>query len=283
MPRPLHIACLQTRPMPTIETALAEALPMAEAAVQAGAQMLFLPEYCGGLASEDGGRLVPPSATEAMHPVLDAMRDLASKRDIWVQIGSIAVDGPDGKIRNRGYMIDAGGGIAGSYDKIHLFDVDLDEGATYRESDTVAPGAETSVVDTPFGKIGHAICYDLRFPGLFRDLAQAGAEVLCCPAAFTKMTGEAHWHVLNRARAIENTAFMVSACAVGAIPGGGESYGHSLVVGPWGAVLADGGDLPGVVHAQIDLDDVAATAQRVPSLRHDRHYTLGETKKRNVA
>lgn len=282
MPRPLHIACLQTRPMPTMETALAEALPMAEAAAQAGAQMLFLPEYCGGLAS-DGGRLVPPSAPEATHPVLDAVRDLASKRKVWVQIGSVAVNGPDGKICNRGYMIDDAGNLAGAYDKIHLFDVDLAEGAVYRESDTVSPGAAAQVYDTPFGKIGHAICYDLRFPGLFRDLAQAGAEVLCCPAAFTKMTGEAHWHVLNRARAIENTAFVISACAVGAIPGGGESYGHSLVVGPWGDVLADGGDIPGVVHAQIDLDDVAATSGRVPSLSHDRTYTMGEPKKRNVA
>ena len=282
MPRPLHIACLQTRPMPTMETALAEALPMAEAAVRAGAKVLFLPEYCGGLAS-DGGRLVPPSAAEAVHPVLDALRDFASKRGVWVQVGSVAVDGPGGKYLNRGYMIDDTGALAGAYDKIHLFDVDLAEGASYRESDTVAPGACAQVYDTPFGKIGHTICYDLRFPGLYRDLAQAGAEILCCPAAFTKMTGEAHWHVLNRARAIENTAFVVSPCAVGPIPGGGESYGHSLVVSPWGEVLADGGDIAGVVHAQIDLDLVAETAARVPSLSHDRPYTMGAPDKRNVA
>ena len=240
-------------------------------------------EMCIRDRASDGGRLVPPSSPEAIHPVLDALRDLASKRNVWVQIGSVAVDGPDGKIRNRGYMIDAEGGLAGAYDKIHLFDVDLDEGAVYRESDTVAPGAEAQVYDTFFGKVGHTICYDLRFPGLFRDLAQAGAEILCCPAAFTKMTGEAHWHILNRARAIENTAFVVSTCAIGDIAGGGESYGHSLVVSPWGEVLADGGDIPGVVHAQIDLDDVATTADRVPSLRHDRGYTMSGTKKRSVA
>lgn len=286
MPRPLHIACLQTRPMPTMEAALKEALPLAEAAVRAGAQMLFLPEYCGGLASE-GGRLCPPSAAEGAHPVLEGLRDFAAKRGVWVQVGSIAVDGPldgpEAKYNNRGYMIDATGGISGAYDKIHLFDVDLAEGASYRESDTVAPGAQARLYQTPFGVIGHTICYDLRFPGLYRDLAQAGAEVLCCPAAFTKMTGEAHWHVLNRARAIENTAFVVSACAVGPVPGGGESYGHSLVVNPWGEVLADGGDIPGVIHATLDLDLVAATGARIPSLEHDRAYRLDDAKKRSVA
>lgn len=282
MPRPVHIACLQTRPMPTMETALAEALPMAEAAVNAGAQMLFLPEYCGGLVS-DGTRLRPPSAKASLHPVLDALRNFASKRKVWMQIGSIAVDGADGNYINRGYCLDTGGNIAASYDKIHLFDADIADGASYRESDTVTPGDAASVVSTPHGTLGLAICYDLRFPGLFRDLAQAGADILCCPAAFTKMTGEAHWHVLNRARAIENTAFVVSACAVGPVPGGGESYGHSLVVGPWGDVIADGGHIPGVVHAQIDLDDVAATSARIPSLHHDRPYTLGNPSKRNVA
>jgi len=265
-----------------METALAEALPMAEAAAGAGAQMLFLPEYCGGLASDDG-RICPPSAAEAVHPVLDAFREFASKRAVWVQIGSIAVDGPGGKIINRGYMIDDAGGLFGSYDKIHLFNVDLAEGASYRESDTVAPGAHAQIYDTPLAKVGHTICYDLRFPGLFRDLAQAGAEILCCPAAFTKMTGEAHWHILNRARAIENTAFVVSPCAIGPVPGGGESYGHSLVIGPWGEVLADGGDIPGVVHAQIDLDEVGATAARIPSLKHDRPYRVGDGDKRSVA
>ena len=282
MVRPLHIACLQTRPEPSMEAALAETLPMCEAAVEAGAQMLFLPEYCGGLVS-DGVRLSPPSAPEASHPFLAAIRAFAAKQAVWINVGSVAVDGPGGKIINRGYMIDDAGGIFGSYDKIHLFDVDLAEGATYRESDTVLPGDTARVYDTPLGKVGHTICYDLRFPGLYRDLAQAGAEILCCPAAFTKMTGEAHWHVLNRARAIENTAFMVSACAVGAVPGGGETYGHSLVVDPWGEVLADGGDSPGVLHARLDLDAVGGTAARIPSLGHDRPFTPAGTDTRDIA
>lgn len=268
--------------MPTMEAALKEAMPLAEAAASAGAQMLFLPEYCGGLVSE-GGRLVPPSAPEAAHPVLAAIRDFAARARVWVQIGSIAVDGPDGRILNRGYMIAPSGDVMGRYDKIHLFDVDLADGASYRESETVSSGAVAQIYETAFGKIGHTICYDLRFPGLFRDLAQAGAEVLCCPAAFTKMTGEAHWHVLNRARAIENTAFVVSTCAVGPVPGGGESYGHSLVINPWGEVLADGGDIPGVIHATLDLDLVDETAQRVPSLQHDRSYQMNSGPKRSVA
>lgn len=255
---------------------------MAEAAARAGAQMIFLPEYCGGLAS-DGVRLCPPSAPDESHPVLAALRDFADAHGVWVNIGSIAVDGPDGKIINRGYMIDNEGVIVGRYDKIHLFDVNLSADAVYRESDTVIGGTLARMHKTAIGKVGHTICYDLRFPGLFRDLAQAGAEIICCPAAFTKMTGEAHWHVLNRARAIENTCYMVSPCAVGPVPGGGESYGHSLVVSPWGEVLADGDDIPGVIHAQLDLDLVGETAARIPSLTHDRTYSLDSPQKRSVA
>lgn len=270
--------------MPDFDAALAEIMPMADAAVGAGADMLFLPEYCGGLAS-DGRSLVPPAAPEQTHPVLAALRDFAAARKIWINIGSLAVTGPAGKIINRGFMVDDRGMIRGRYDKIHLFDVQLSDSEVYRESDTVAPGGQAVVHDTPFGRVGHVICYDLRFPQLFRDLAQAGAEIICCPAAFVKRTGEAHWHVLNRARAIETTRFVVSACAVGAIPGGGESYGHSLVVDPWGTVLADGSDMPGVVHARLDLDLCAQTQARVPSLGHDRPYTPAKTHatKRNVA
>ena len=278
----LDIACLQTRPQPGFASALDEALPLAEAAVGAGADILFLPEYCGGLRS-DGSKLTPPVAAEQAHPFLVAMRDFAARRQVWVQIGSIAIAGPDGRILNRGYMIDDRGAIRGHYDKIHLFDVDLAQGATYRESATVAPGGEAVVHDTPFARIGHTICYDLRFPQLYRDLAQSGAQILTCPAAFTRLTGEAHWHVLNRARAIETTRFMVSACAVGPIEGGGESYGHSLVVSPWGEVLADGGTIPGVVHARIDLGQVEAAAARIPSLAHDRPFAAPGTAKRSVA
>ena len=276
MTTPLHIACLQTRPMATMSGAIDEAMPMARAAFEAGAEMLFLPEYCGGLMS-DGARLCPPSASEDDHAVLAALRDFARENRVWVSVGSVAISAGD-KIFNRGFMIDADGEIFGRYDKIHLFDVNLNDGAVYRESDTVERGGRAVLHDTPLASIGHTICYDLRFPALYRDLSQLGAQILTCPAAFTKMTGEAHWHILNRARAVENTCFMVSACAVGSIPGGGDSFGHSLVVDPWGKVLADGQGEPGVVHAALDLSLVAGTSARIPSLDHDRPYRLHRNK-----
>lgn len=282
MPRLFDIACLQTQPQPDFKSALEEALPLAEAAVQAGADMLFLPEYCGGLKS-DGSSLVPPHAAEEDHAFLQGTINFAKTHAVWINVGSIAVTGPGNKLINRGYMLDDRGAIRGRYDKIHLFDIQLSEDEVYEESATITGGSKAVIHDTPFGRIGHTICYDLRFPQLFRTLAQNGAEILTAPAAFTKKTGEAHWHVLNRARAIENTSFMVSACAIGPVPGGGESYGHSLVVSPWGEVIADGGKLPGVVHARIDLDQVAIARGRVPSLTHDRTFDMAHTQTRSVA
>ncbi|MEM9812364.1 MAG: carbon-nitrogen hydrolase family protein [Pseudomonadota bacterium] len=281
MARPLQIACLQTRPMPSMAAALDEALPMAETAVRDGAEMLFLPEYCGGLRAE-GAIYHPPAEPEATHPVLAAFRDLAAERGVWINVGSIAVPAPDGKVINRGYMIGPSG-VLGHYDKIHLFDVTLSPEATYLESGSVAPGGAARVYRTPKAAVGHTICYDLRFPTLFRALAQAGAEILCCPAAFTARTGAAHWHILNRARAIENTCFVVSPCATGAVPGGSDCYGHSLVVSPWGDVLADGGPEPGVVHATLDLDAVAETAAKIPSLQHDRPFSPPDARESDVA
>ncbi|KZY32881.1 nitrilase [Roseovarius sp. HI0049] len=282
MPRPLDIACLQTRPRPDFRSALDEALPLADTAARAGADMLFLPEYCGGLAS-DGAAVAPPSAPEDKHPFLQKMQGFARDRKVWVNLGSIAVDGPDGRIINRGFMLDDAGEIRGRYDKINMFDIQLSETEVYRESARVSPGAKAVIHDTPFARIGHTICYDLRFPQLYRTMAQAGAEILICPAAFTKKTGEAHWHVLNRARAIETTRFVISACAIGPVPGGGECYGHSLVVSPWGEVISDGGTIPGVVQARIDLDAVAEAAGRVPSLTNDQPFTLSHTSHRSVA
>ena len=272
MARPLTVACLQTRPCPTAEEALGEALGLAEQASTAGAQFLFLPEYCGGLKSE-GAALVPPAFEEDVHPVLQGLRRFARDHQIWIMVGSIAVPAADGKIINRGFVLNPSGEIVSRYDKIHLFDIQISETEVYRESARVIAGDRISLVETAFGKIGHTICYDLRFGQLYRDLALAGAEILCTPAAFLKKTGQAHWHVLNRARAIENGAFVISSCAIGPIPGGGESYGHSVIIGPWGEVLADGGDQAGsVVVAEIDLDEVAVTRGKIPSLTHGRHY-----------
>lgn len=274
MTRPLDIACLQLRARPDFDTARDEALPLASRAVEAGAQMLFLPEYCGGLATEDAA-IAPPSAPEDDHPFLAAMQQFAREAGVWINLGSIAVDGPDGRILNRGIMLDDTGRVAGRYDKIHLFDIQLSAQEVYRESARVSAGHCAVIHDTPLARIGHTICYDLRFAHLFRRLAQAGAEILCCPAAFTAKTGAAHWHVLNRARAIETTRFMVSAALVGPVPGGGETYGHSLIVSPWGEVLGDGGgEGPGLVCARIDLDEVAETARRIPSLDNDQPFEL---------
>lgn len=272
MPRPLHVACLQTRPMPDFASALAEAMPLAEEAVGRGARFLLLPEYCGGLVTE-GAAIRAPAAPEASHPVVRALAAFAAERRVWVMIGSVAVPGPAGRILNRGLTLDDQGRIVARYDKLHMFDIRLSETEVYQESASVAPGDRAVNVATPWGLVGHTICYDLRFPHLYRELAQAGAEVLAVPAAFTARTGAAHWHVLNRARAIENGAFVLAPCAWGPVPGGGAAYGHSLIVGPWGEVIADGGEGPGVVSAEIDLEAVAEARRRIPSLTHDRPFS----------
>jgi deaminated glutathione amidase len=268
-----HVACLQTRPMPDFETALDEALDLAREAASRGANFLALPEYCGGLRTR-GASFDPPATEENAHPVLAGLRAFARERRLWMLIGSLAVTAPGGRIFNRAFVLDDHGEIRSRYDKIHLFDIQLSETEVYRESATVAGGSLAALVDTPFGRIGYTICYDLRFPQLYRALAQAGAEILAVPAAFTRTTGEAHWHVLNRARAIENCAFLIAPCAIGPVEGGGESYGHSLIVDPWGRVLADGGNRRCVIDAEIDLGLVAATRKRIPSLTHDRAFTI---------
>ncbi len=276
----IDIACLQTRPMPDFNSALGEALPLADAAVQAGAEMLFLPEYCGGLKSK-GAALDPPAALEGDHPFLKRFQEFAADKGVWVMLGSIAVK-QSGKLVNRGFMLDPNGRIFGRYDKIHMFDIQLSETEIYRESDTISAGDQAVIHETPLASIGHTICYDLRFPHLYRNLAQAGANILTAPAAFTKKTGEAHWHILNRARAIENGCYMISPCAIGRIDGGGEAYGHSLVVNPWGEVIADGGMLPGVVQARIDLSKVNEARARIPSLSHDRAYSFSDASRRTA-
>lgn len=269
----INIACLQTRPMPDFKTALAEALDLASQAIADGAKLLALPEYCGGLTS-DNGKIVAPHATEADHPVLLGLQTFSADNGVWMLVGSVAITGPDGKIFNRSCLINDMGEICARYDKIHLFDIKLSEQEIYCESDSVEPGNKCVVADTPFGRVGLSICYDLRFAQLYRDMAQAGAEILFIPAAFTQKTGEAHWHVLNRARAIENGAFVVAPCAIGDVQGGGSSYGHSLIVSPWGEVLADGGSQFGVTQAQVDLTLVAQTRARIPSLTHDRVFSI---------
>ena len=269
--RKFNIACLQTSPKPDFQSALEEAIVLAEESIEAGADFIALPEYCGGLKTE-GSAFTPPFATEENHPVLIGLRDFAKKRKKYLLIGSIAVTGPAGKILNRSYIVDEFGNILSRYDKIHLFDIKFSEKESYCESTTVSGGQKAVICETPLGCFGQTICYDLRFPHLYRKLSQAGAQILVVPAAFTKKTGEAHWHVLNRARAIENGAFVVAPCAVGKVEGGGESYGHSLIINPWGEILADAGSDSGLINANIDLEEVNSARMRIPSLRHDKSF-----------
>lgn len=270
------IACLQTRPKPDTDQAIEEAVSVADRA-STEASMLLLPEYCSGFRVVNGA-FAPPAEAEESSRFLQAMRNLAARRNCWIMLGSVAIrpeaqaPAENGRFCNRGYIIDNDGNIVSRYDKIHLFDIQLSETEVYRESDIVLPGDALSLVDTPVGTIGHTICYDLRFPNLYRDLAQAGAEILAIPAAFTRTTGEAHWHALCRARAIENGAWVIAPCATGDIDGGGGSYGHSLVVDPWGRIVADGGTDRQALHAHLDLSEVASARRKIPSLQHDRPW-----------
>jgi deaminated glutathione amidase len=199
---------------------------------------------------------------------------LAGELKIWLHIGSMAVVAPSGKFANRSYVIAPDGHIKARYDKIHMFDVDLPNGESYRESANYEAGNEAIVVDLPWGKLGLTICYDLRFPGLHRALAQGGASFIASPAAFTKVTGEAHWHTLLRARAIEAQCFIFAAAQGGRHEHGRDTYGHSLIISPWGQVLAEGGVEPGIIAADIDLKAIDDARARVPSLNHDRDFRL---------
>ena len=270
--RQFNIACLQTCPRADFKTALDEAITLAEEAVTAGADFLTLPEYCGGLKTE-GSAFAPPSATEENHPVLEGLRNFAKNKKKYILIGSIAISGPADKILNRSFIIDDCGNIISRYDKIHLFDIKLSEQESYLESATVQGGLKAVICQTPFGCLGQTICYDLRFPHLYRNLSQSGAEILFVPAVFTKKTGAAHWHVLNRARAIENGAFVVAPCAVGNVEGGGGGYGHSLIINPWGEILADAGADSGFINVNIDLEEVSSARTRIPSLSHDKDFS----------
>ena len=266
-----NIACLQVRPKPDFASSLDEAIVLAENAVNAGADMLTLPEYCGGLQTE-GFSFLPPHSPEESHPVLKGLIKFAKNKKKYILIGSIGISGPKGKIFNRSYIIDDYGKIVSRYDKIHLFDIKLSEDDYYLESRTVKGGKKAVISKTPLGCFGQTICYDLRFPNLFRELSKKGAEILFVPSAFTKKTGQAHWHVLNRARAIENGAFIVAPCSVGEIAGGGESYGHSLIINPWGEILADGGSHEGFINVNINLKEVFKARNLIPSLSNEKKF-----------
>lgn len=268
----LRVACVQNCATPDIAENTQRALELSRQATGDGAQLVCLPEYFSGLTT-DGAKINPIAFREADHPALHAFREEAAASAAWFLLGSLGVTGDDGRTLNRSYLIDGAGNVVAWYDKIHMFDVDLGEGKVYRESATIAPGDTAVLADTPWGGLGLSICYDLRFAGLYRTLAQGGARLLAVPAAFTKLTGEAHWHVLNRARAIENGCFVIAPCQYGTLDGGAQCFGHSLIIDPWGKVLADGGDAEGVIFADLELEEVAKARGRIPALTHDRAFS----------
>jgi deaminated glutathione amidase len=234
-----------------------------------GAAMLFTPEM-SGLLDRDRERAARAIVAEADDPVLAAVREAAARHGVWVQLGSLAVRRADGHYANRSFVIDAAGAVRARYDKLHLFDVDLPTGERWRESASYAPGEGAVVVDTPLGPVGLSVCYDLRFPALYAALSGAGAAILSVPAAFTRPTGAAHWELLLRARAVENACFVLAAAQAGEHEDGRATHGHSLAVDPWGEVLLDMGEAPGLAAVELDPARVADVRARLPVLAHRR-------------
>jgi len=254
---------------------LAAALKLIDEAKAAGADYVLTPEMTNILAAKRE-QLFAKIVAEEQDTTLTTLRDVARKLAIYIHIGSLAIKASPEKAANRSFLIDRRGEVVARYDKIHMFDVDLAGGESYRESDTYRPGELAMIADLPWGRLGLTVCYDLRFPALYRALAEAGASFLAIPSAFTRQTGEAHWHVLQRARAIENGCFVLAAAQGGKHENGRETYGHSLVVDPWGRILAEGGTELGVVMAQIDPSEIVAARSRIPSLHHGRRFELVE-------
>jgi deaminated glutathione amidase len=269
------VALVQMRSGMAPEVNCAAALAAVAEAKGAGADYVLTPEMTNIIESKRE-RLMAAIVDEENDPTLAALREAARAHRIYVHIGSLAVKASPDKAANRSFLIDRSGEIVARYDKIHMFDVDLAGGESYRESRSYRPGELAVVADLPWGRLGVTICYDLRFPALYRALAESGASFFSIPSAFTKPTGAAHWHVLLRARAIENGCFVFAAAQGGKHESGRETFGHSLIVDPWGKILAEGATEPGVILAEIDPAAVAAARSRIPSLHHGRRFEIIE-------
>jgi len=258
-------ACLQVNASNDLAANIAAATDLTRKAVSQGAQLVLMPE---NVAMMEWGRanIIAKAMPEESHAALKAFSALARELRIWLHCGSLAVTLPNGKVANRTYVLSPDGAIAAKYDKIHMFDVDLGNGERYTESATFDAGSQSVTVDLPWGRLGLTICYDLRFPHLYRHLGQAGADFITVPAAFTKITGEAHWHVLLRARAIETGCFVFAPAQTGTHAGERKTFGHALIINPWGEVLADAGTALGVIVADIDTAQVAQARAKIPAL-----------------
>lgn len=274
-----NAACVQLRSSGDVSENIAAAEQLIRDAARAGAHYVQTPEMTN-IVERSRPALSERIAPEDQDPAVARFAGLASELGIILHVGSLALKAPGGRIANRAFVFGPSGLLA-RYDKIHLFDVDLPGGESWRESAVYSPGDRAVIADLPWLRLGVAICYDLRFPQLFRALAHAGAAALTAPAAFTRQTGEAHWHVLQRARAIENGAFMISAAQAGRHADGRETYGHSIIVGPWGEILAEAGaDGPEIIIAEIDPVQSADARQRIPGLKNERPFTLPDAEKR---
>jgi predicted amidohydrolase len=271
----LRAACIQMRSTPEIAPNIDAADALIRAAAEQGATFVATPEMTN-LLDIRPGQARSKIKSEANEPCLMALSDLARSLRITLLIGSLAVALPDDeRFANRSYLIGPDGEIRARYDKIHMFDVEIGDGQAYRESKAYRAGRTATVADTPMGRIGMTICYDLRFPHLYRALGQAGAELITIPAAFTRVTGEAHWHVLVRARAIETGCFVLAPAQGGHHEDGRETFGHSLIVSPWGEILAEADhDAPGFIVADLDLAQVAKARARIPALSNDQDFKL---------
>jgi len=263
-------ACVQLRSGEDVAGNIADAERLVREAAKQGAVFIATPENTGLMAADAGAKLAA-SFTEDHDPALPRFAALARELAVWLAIGSLAIRLEDGKTANRSFLFAPDGGIAARYSKIHLFDVELGADERYRESDTVTAGSQAVLAETPWGGIGLTVCYDLRFPTLYRRLAQKGAFAFTVPAAFTVPTGSAHWHVLLRARAIENGAFVIAPAQGGVHANGRRTFGHSLIVGPWGDILAEAGTEPGIILAEIDPGAATAARKRLGSLA-DRDF-----------
>jgi predicted amidohydrolase len=269
------VALIQMRSGLEPQANLAAVLAGVDEAKRGGADYVQTPEMTNVLENKRE-RLFTKIFSEEHDPTLATLREVAAKLSIYIHLGSLAIKASPDKAANRSFLIDRKGDIAARYDKIHMFDVDLAGGESYRESSTYRPGELAVVADLPWGRLGLTVCYDLRFPALYRALAEAGASFLAIPSAFTRQTGEAHWHVLMRARAIENGCFVFAAAQGGKHEHGRETFGHSLVVDPWGKIIAEGGTEPGVIFAEVDPAEAVAARGRIPSLQHGRRFELVE-------
>jgi predicted amidohydrolase len=265
------VACVQTNAARDPEPNVRAASELVRRARAAGADFILLPEIVNMLEPKRA-LLLEKAKSEIDDPALAQFRDLAAGTGAWLLVGSLVIKITEDRVANRSFLLDGGGGIVATYDKIHMFDVDLGDGERYHESRTYRAGGKAVVAGTPWGKLGMTVCYDMRFPHLYRALAKQGAVFLSVPSAFTRPTGRAHWHVLLRARAIENGCFVFAPAQCGEHAEGRKTYGHSLIVDPWGEVLADGGEEPGFAIAEIDPAKVEDVRRKVPSLASDRPF-----------